>query len=354
MAEERGHSRSEAPTLRRREEARKQGQVALSTDLSSSLMLLAAVFWLWLAARQLAGGLLRDVRADLAGIYRSDFGSEQAQALCLSLLARGGTLLGAFLAVMVVAGLAVNLLQVGFYVAPGLIAPKWSRVSPAAGWSRLVSGAAWMRGLISLLKLAAVAATAVWVLHARVWQIGGLGQGDLATAAAGAWDIVLRLVLAVAAALVLIGLADYAFQRWRHEQSLKMSREEIREELKREEGDPMIRARIRKLGRELIRRRMMEDVPKASVVITNPTHLAVALQYERGRMNAPRVVAKGAGFVALRIIELARRHAVPVVERKPVAQALYKATQVGQEIPAALYYAVAEVLAYVYRLRGAA
>jgi flagellar biosynthetic protein FlhB len=133
-----------------------------------------------------------------------------------------------------------------------------------------------------------------------------------------------------------------------------MSRQELKEETKREEGDPLIRARIRKLARESARNRMMADVPRASVVITNPTHLAIALQYDRGTMSAPKVVAKGAGFVAQRIVELARRHAVPVVERKPVAQALYKVVQVGQQIPAALFYAVAEVLAYVFRLRAAA
>jgi flagellar biosynthetic protein FlhB len=133
-----------------------------------------------------------------------------------------------------------------------------------------------------------------------------------------------------------------------------MTRQELKEELKREEGDPLIRARIRKVARELARKRMMDDVPRATVVITNPTHLAIALRYERGVTAAPRVVAKGAGVLAERIVTLARNHAVPVVERKPLAQALYKAVKVGQDIPTALYYAVAEVLAYVYRLRSAA
>src|SRR5262249_2361956 len=142
------------------------------------------------------------------------------------------------------------------------------------------------------------------------------------------------------------------FQRWRHEQTLRLTRQELKEELKREEGDPHMKARIRKLAREVARRRRMADVPRATGVITNRTPLAAALRYERGTMAAPRVVAKGAGHIALRIVELARRHAVPVVERKLVAQALYKAVKVGREIPAALYYAVAEIVAYVYRLRG--
>jgi flagellar biosynthetic protein FlhB len=162
---------------------------------------------------------------------------------------------------------------------------------------------------------------------------------------------VLILGLAVAAAFTLIGAVDYFLQRLRFEASLRMTREESKEEIKREEGDLHIKARIRKLARELSQRRMMRDVQRATVVVTNPIHLAIALRYEKG---APRVVAKGAGCVARRIVETARRHGVPVVERKPVALALYRAAQVGQEIPAALYQAIAEVLAYVCRLRGIA
>jgi flagellar biosynthetic protein FlhB len=241
---------------------------------------------------------------------------------------------------------------VGFHVAPELLVPRWNRMSPAAGWSRMVSGASAMRGLMSLLKVAAVSVIAFWVLKGRANQIALLGAGSLSNALAQSWDIALRLALAIAAALVLVGLADYTFQRLRHEQSLMMSRQEVKEELRREEGDPHTRARIRRLAREVARKRMMDDVPRSTVVITNPTHLAIALRYDRGSMSAPRVVAKGAGAVAQRIVALARQHAVPVVERKPVAQALYKAVKIGQDIPAVLYYAVAEVLAYVYRLRA--
>src|SRR5262249_32733997 len=151
-----------------------------------------------------------------------------------------------------------------------------------------------------------------------------------------------------------IGLADYTYHRIRHNRSLMMTRQELKEELKRDDGDPQTRGRMRRAARELSRKRMMEDVPRASVVITNPTHLAVAVQYERGVNSAPGVVGKGAGLVAQRIVALARNHAVPVVERKPLARALFKGVPVGQAIPAALYYAAAEVLAYVYRLRSAA
>jgi flagellar biosynthetic protein FlhB len=191
------------------------------------------------------------------------------------------------------------------------------------------------------------------VLRGRGGLLVAAGDGDVGHLAARGWDLTLRLALSVAAALFLLGAADYGFQRFRFERALRMTRQEVKEELKREEGDPAVRARVRQVQREMARRRMMAAVPKASVVVTNPTHVAVALRYERGVTAAPRVVAKGEGFVAERIKELARRHGVPVVERRPLARALFKAVAIGQEIPRELFYVVAEVLAYVYRLRGA-
>ena len=182
--------------------------------------------------------------------------------------------------------------------------------------------------------------------------MAALGQYDLSTAVGITWDMTVRLALVAGGAMVVLGAADYAFKWFQLEQKLRMSKQDLIEEHKKEEGDPQIKARIRKLGRELSQRRMMKSVPTATVVITNPTHLAIALRYDKTIHSAPRVVAKGAGHVAKRIVEMARSHAVPVIEKKPVAQALFKAVKVGQDIPMALFQAVAEVLAFVYRLRN--
>jgi flagellar biosynthesis protein FlhB len=329
--------------------------VAISAELTSGLLLLAGVLGLWLGGRALAGGLLNSIRLHLLGSGVIDLGVEESRAILYSLFGRAIALLGFFFVLLFVVAVLVGVLQVGFHVVPSLLAPRWEKLSPAAGWSRLLSMASAMRGMSALLKVTLVALLATWVLRGRLAQVITLGEGDLSSNTARAWDIVIRVTLAIAAALVLIGVTDYGFQFWRYEQALRMSRQELKEELRREEGDPQMRGRIRKMQRELSKKRMLRDVPSATVVITNPTRLAVALRYERAaRMTAPRVVAKGAGYVAQRIVDLARRHAVPVVERKPVAQAIYKAVQVGQDIPEALYQAVAEVLAYVYRLRGAA
>jgi flagellar biosynthetic protein FlhB len=350
--EELGQTRTEAPTPRRREEARQQGQVAFSTDLTTGLMLLAGVGALALVGPGIARGLLNTMRWDLLHIGLADLDPEKAQSLFLGLFGRGMEIIGVFLAVVVVLGVAAPALQVGFQVAPGLLALNLGRLSPAQGWSRLFSLGAGFRGLIAILKVTVIAVVAYWVVRGRAFQIAGVSEAPLGIAAGQAWGMVLRLGLAVAGALVVIGVADYCYQLWKLEQSLRMTRQELKEEMKREEGNPEIKARIRKLQREAAQKRMFQDVPRASVVVTNPTHLAVALRYERGTAAAPKVVAKGAGYVAQRIVDMARRHAVPVVERKPLAQALYKAVKIGQEIPATLYLVVAEVLAYVYRLRG--
>jgi flagellar biosynthetic protein FlhB len=345
-------SKTEAPTQRRREESRQQGNVAFSTELSAGFLLLAGVTSLWTSSKTLGVGFLEMTRVNLLGASATDFGVETAQAVLIGLLSQAGQLLGYLFALLFVVGLGLGVLQAGLHFVPELISPRWDKISPATGWDKLFSLSAATRGLAAVAKMILVVAMAYWVLRGRMVQISRLGEGNLTSVTSQAWDLALRMALAIAAGLVVVGVFDYGFQRWRLEQSLRMTRQELKDEIKREEGDPQVRARIRKMQREMSSKRMMREVPRATVVVTNPTHLAVALQYERGTMPAPRVIAKGAGFVALRIVDLARRHAVPVVERKSVAQVLYKAVPLGQNIPAALFQAVAELLAYVYRLRG--
>jgi flagellar biosynthesis protein FlhB len=202
------------------------------------------------------------------------------------------------------------------------------------------------------VKIVLVALVAWWLLRKRLPIVVSLAQVTLASTVTQAWKVIAELGMALAGTLVVLGLVDYAWQRWKLEQSLRMSRPELKDEAKREHGDPQVKMRVRKLQREAAQKRMLKEIPKATVVITNPTHLAIALRYDRGTMPAPKLVAKGSGLVATRIVALARQHAVPVVERKPVAQALFKAVKVGQDIPTTLYQVVAEVLAYVFRLRA--
>jgi len=354
MAEDFGQSRTEAPTPRHREEARALGRVVVSMELAAGLLLLAAVGALWFGSRGMGADLLEAVRL---GILRSsirELGPQQTRELLTGFLGRGMQILQVLFGLLVVVSLGAMIGQAGFRVLPNLAAPNWERVNPAAGLRRMFSLPALLRGSAATAKVTTTILLAVVLIKGRFARLSSFDQQSLPSAAAQTWDIALLLALAVAAAFTIVGAVDYVLQRLRFEASLRMTREELKEEIKREEGDPRIKARIRKLARELSQRRMMRDVPRATVVVTNPIHLAIALRYDKGALGAPRVVAKGAGYVARRIVETARRHGVPVVERKPVAQALYKAVQVGQEIPAALYQVIAEVLAYVYRLRGIA
>jgi len=352
MADDFDQSKTEAPTPRRREEARTQGRVAVSTDLTTGLLMLAAVGALWFGSRTLGGTLLETVQQGMLRCHVRELGQEQTGELLTAYLTRGLQLIGMLFGLLFVAALAVMVGQVGFQITPGLLSANWERVDPMSGLRRMFSLLALLRGGVSIAKASVTTVLAVLLIKGRFARLVALDRQTLASAVSQTWDIVPRLGLAVAAAFVVVGVVDYILQRVRFEMGLRMTKDEMKEEIKREEGDPQVKARIRRMGRELSQRRMMREVPKATVVITNPTHFAIALRYDKGALGAPRVVAKGAGYVAQRIIETARRHGVPVVERKPVARALYKAVQIDREIPAALYHAVAEVLAYVYRLRG--
>ncbi|HUR84815.1 MAG TPA: flagellar biosynthesis protein FlhB [Solirubrobacteraceae bacterium] len=351
MAEERDEERTEPATPRRREEARERGQVVRSADLSSAVVLLAAVLALRFLGKSMIGGLFASVTTVLGGLAAADGEPE-------NLLLHFGGALGAvalgflpFVGIIVAAALAVNLGQVGFLFTTRPLMPDLDRIDPVSGLGRIFS----LRGLVrlagGLLKLAAVALVVgwtLWVERVRLVELSGRGFELVGGVAA---DLMLSLSLRAALALLVLAVFEYAFQKWEFERNLRMSKREIREELKRFEGDPRIRERRRAVQQQLALQRMLLGVPGATVVITNPTHLAVAVRYEQS-MDAPVVVAKGAETLALRIRESALENDVPIVERKDLARALYRSVDVGQVVPADLYRGVAEILAFVYRLKG--
>jgi flagellar biosynthetic protein FlhB len=344
-------SKTEPPSPRRRERAYEEGQAAVSPELNSGVVLFIGTLGLLLLARTIGGGLLAQTRFDLAILPYSDLTGADVQRLFVAKFwqALGGV--GLLLGLLFSATLAVGVGQVGLHFNVARVAVNWERIVPFQ-LQRLLSWNNLARGLFLFAKVGVVAAAAWWVLGPRAREITNLDDGSLVGALAGAWDVIIRAALIMAGALLVIGVADYALQRWRFERSLYMSKQEMKEEIKREEGNPQIKARVRKLQRETARRKMFHQVQRATVVVTNPTHLAVALRYESGTMAAPKVVAKGADYIAQRIVAIARRHGVPVVERKTLAQALYKAVKVDQTIPLNLYVVIAELMAYVYRLKG--
>jgi flagellar biosynthetic protein FlhB len=346
--------RTEAPTPRRRFEAREKGQVARSADLTSALLLLGGLVCMKLFGPRIIVGLTDFMAAqlsmkDAAAAARFDLPVAAAAVGATVLAAAGPIMLG----LVIVAALS-NLMQVGFLITSQPLSPNLSRLSPISGFSKLFSGRTGVQFVMNLLKLAVVSFFVYRVgkdQNGRVllaMEVGGWDQ--LALVAAVLYDMGLKIAIV----LVVLALLDYAYQRRRFEKDLRMTKHEVKEELRRMEGDPMIKARRRKMQFVALMQQIRKAVPTADVVVTNPTELAVAIRYDAGSMAAPRVVAKGADLIAAKIREIALAHGVPVLERKPLAQALYKTVDVGQEVPEALYKAIAEVLAYVYELSGKA
>ncbi|RUM87104.1 MAG: flagellar biosynthesis protein FlhB [Thermodesulfatator sp.] len=351
MPEEPLQERTEEPTPRRREEARKRGQVARSREVAS-----VAVLGSGLLAFVLTGGfMLTQVFAAYRYFLRLPLRTLSLPESVLVLkqsLRFGGLMLLPVLILLSLAAFLAHFLQTGGVVAWEALSPKLERIHPVEGFKRLFSLPALVELAKSLGKIVIISTVAWVVIRKHEQEMLALLGEDLVTVAQGLYhlsqDLVLKLLMALAALAVL----DFFFQRWDLERKLRMTREELKEELKQTEGDPLVRARIRQLQREMARRRMMAEVPKADVVITNPQEIAVALRYEIQEMPAPQVVAKGRGLLAQKIKEMAREHGVPVVEDPPLARLLYAQVEVGDFIPEDLYRAVAEILAYVYRLKG--
>jgi flagellar biosynthetic protein FlhB len=351
MAESAG-DKSFEPTLHRRQEAREKGQVAFSQDLGSAALLLVGVLLLLMlggGVARFAADLMRRQLGDVADLAPNlDSWLHLFKVIALGL---AGVVLP-ILGLLLLGGALTSIVQTGFLFVPERIAPDAGRLSPLQGLQRIFSLTGVMRlgfGIFKVLVLSLVAGALLWNRRDEVLSSGEL---DVAQLALLLIDISLDTVLWAALALLLLAIIDYALQRWKHEQDLRMTHQEIREEMKNLQGDPQIVARRRAIQRQMALNRIGSAVPKADVVVTNPTELAVAIQYDPLEMAAPIVVAKGAGVIAQRIRKLALEHNIPIVERKPLAQLLYKDVDVGKPVPSESYAAVAEVLAYVYQLTG--
>lgn len=351
MAEDTGLERTEPASAKRREDAREDGQVAQSHELSKLVLLLSAGGALWFLGLALTDRMSALLRHGLRFDQAVAFDPEQ---MARRLSQGAADMLWAFaplFVVLMLAALASSMLLNGWLFSAKPLQPDFGRLDPLAGLARILSWQGVVEMIKALLKTALVGAVAVWV----VWSNHGAMLSLVAEPLASAMPHLARLLassfLAMAASMALIVAIDVPFQFWNHDQKLRMTKEEVRQENKETEGDPHIKAHIRGQQREMARRRMMSEIPKADVVVTNPTHYAVALRYQEGSMRAPRVVAKGAQLLAVRIREIAAEHRVPVLEAPPLARALHRHAEIGDEIPAALYATVAEVLAYVYQLR---
>jgi flagellar biosynthetic protein FlhB len=354
MPEERFEEKTEPATPRKREEARQEGNVSRSADLSSAVLLVAAVGFLMAFGPSFIAQFGKLMAHLLENLHGFDPAPDAMSGELRRLIAILGMLMAPFLLAMIAAALAVNLVQVGFLFTTRVFEPNPDKLNPITGLRRIFSLRGLIRSVFGILKLTVVLVVVGLSLWAERAALIGLGEAEFETVAATWGSTSLTIAMRAAVALLILALLDFAYQRWQYGRDLRMSKQEVKEEMKRYEGDPKIRERRRAIQRQAALQRMLGKVPTATVVITNPTHLAVALRYQQGETPAPLCVAKGAGPLAERIIDLAREHGVAIVRRPEVARPLYQAVEVGQYIPEELYKAVAEVLAYVYRLKGMA
>lgn len=342
--------KTEAPTPRRRLEARNKGQVARSQDLPAAVLLFAGLWALYFLGTDLWNGLATIVRTALY----AETASSTGDVLTLAVASAVETLwrVAPILLVLFAVGWAVQFSQVGPLLTAHPLMPTLAKISPLQGIKRLCSVRSVMLAVINVAKLIVVGILA-WLIMAdnaaAILYAFTLDYHEMFRLGA---TLVFDMGIRITTALLLLAFLDFAWQRHRHERDLRMTKEEVKDEMRSMEGDPKLKARRRQVQLQLALQRLRKEVPKADVVVTNPTHYAVAIQYDAESMPAPKVVAKGADYAALRIRALAAEHGIPVVERKPLARALFESVDEGQYIPERFYRAIAEILAFVYELTG--
>lgn len=352
MADDMGE-RSEMPTGKRLADARQKGQVAKSQDLSAVVSMCGAMIILIVFGGAVASGLASLLRHTLgAGSGGDSLTVNGIKPYIFTAFGEGVRVLLPVLLVAAVFAFVSNVIQVGWNVSAEPIRPKLTKLNPITGFKRVFGKKGLFKTLFNSVKLAGVLLIAWLVIRGQLQSVAALPGLALMAALSELARLVMILVITLLSILLVLALADYIYQRWQHTQDLKMTKQEVKDERRSMEGDPQIKGKRLQMARQIVMQRIGQAVPEADVILTNPTHFSVAIKYDSKSMRAPRVTAKGVDEVALRIRQIARTHKVPVVERPPLARALYWGVDVGQEIAQEHYEAVAEILAYVYRLDG--
>ncbi|ASA22247.1 flagellar biosynthesis protein FlhB [Paenibacillus donghaensis] len=344
--------KTEKATPKKREDARKKGQVAKSAELSGAVVLLSAMLSL-----SMFGGYMKERFMTLyTDVFRNRMMLEITPENVLQLFNQYGLqilmLLAPLLGITFIMALVSSMAQVGFMTTGEGITPKFDKINPIKGFKNIFSMRSFVEFLKSIFKLVLIS----YLVYSTLWGEKNSFVSLSHVSAEGIFNFAARLTMSlgikIGAALLIMALLDYMYQKYEHEKNLKMSKQDIKDEYKKMEGDPLIKGKIRERQRRMAMQRMMQEVPKADVIITNPTHFAVALKYDGSQMEAPQIIAKGQDYVALRIRELAKENGIVTMENKPLARALFQRAEIGDVVPADLFQAVAEVLAYVYKLKG--
>lgn len=352
MAENDTGEKTEEPTDRRRNEAREKGNIAKSTDLNAAGMMLATAGVLYFFAVSLSHDMKNLMEATLTSPVWLQVDTalimERVQAIIKQFL-QGSVVM---MLVLFIAAVFLNIVQVGFMMTPDVLQIKWERLNPVEGAKRIMSIRGLVKLAVSLGKIALLVLIAVWFSYLVFPNFVALMGAAPETILRDIFDSTIELGILLALALIILGGLDFAFQKWKHEKDLMMSKQEVREEMKSMDGDPLIRQRRREAHRKLALSQELSQVETSDVVITNPTHISIAIKYDPEQMPAPIVVAKGAGEIALQIRKIANQHGIPIIERKPLARQMYREVKTGQEIPFELYEVFVEIMSYVYNLSG--
>jgi flagellar biosynthetic protein FlhB len=351
MAEDKG-DKTEAPTPRRRQEAREQGNIARSQDLTAAVLLVAMLLLLKTTGPRMIAALQALVGQMLGAASLADFNATHALEELGTALEHMAIAMAPLLGGVMVVAILANVVQVGFNLNVERLQPNLAALNPFKGVGKIFGGGRPVQMLLNITKLVLLALVAWSAVHDRIVQIVTVQQLFFTQIFKLGAEVVFSIAMRLGVALLILAIIEYAYQKWRIEQDLKMTKQEVKEEMRRMDGDPKIKQRRRQIALQLLKQKLQKDVPTADVVVTNPTEFAIAIKYDAATMHAPRVIAKGQGPIAQRIRELAVAHGIPILERKPLARALYKLVNVGQEVPEQFYSAIAEILAYVYELSG--
>ena len=344
-----GGEKTEEPTAKKRADARKKGQVARSQELNTAFVLLMGFLILRILWEHIYGNIAEYTIYLYSHLSQSITTEGITEIFIGIMILLAKTVIPVMFAILIM-GLAVNLFQVGFMFSTEQLEFKLDKLNPINGFGRIFSKRALVELVKSIFKIIIIGYFLYLYLKDQIPLLPQFIFFDLPQSLATAAEIIFTMAFQVVGVIMVLGIADYAYQKWQTTQDLMMTKQEVKDEFKQMEGDPQIKGKIKQKQRQMAMQRMMSEVPKADVIVTNPTHLAIALSYKKG-MIAPVVLAKGQDIVAERIKQIAREHRIMIVENKPVARALYEAVEVGGSVPAELYQAVAEILAYVYRIK---
>lgn len=344
--------KTEKATPHKRNEARKKGQVAKSPDVSAALILLFSFAFFMVGGQKFIEGCFYIFRHTFQEYMLWDLTISSTQLLFKELLLQMAKLLAPIFGVVLIAGLIANYAQVGFMFTMESLKVNFGKLNPLQGAKQIFSMRAIVELIKSLLKITITSYIAFWMIWNKKEQLLMIGEKSIFDAARFIGSLTVQIGIVIAGSLIVLAAADYFYQRFEHEKKLKMSKQDIKDEHKKMEGDPFIKGQRRAKQRQMSMNRMIQEVPKADVVITNPTHFAIAIRYDFETMDAPQVIAKGQDHIALKIKEIAKEHKIMTVENRPLARALFAAVEIGDNVPEELFNAVGEILAYVYFQEG--